>query len=255
MRPYRRFKGADFLSKHCRKVVVDRSGQSAYTVIDRTGQPFKKVKKVVLPVFSKFYNLEDEKQIKILNAALKVYVQKGYDHASTNEIVKEAGISKGLLFHYFNNKKTLYLFLFDHCIEVVVEDFYKKAVIEEPDFFKRLQEMTLIKMEILHKYPDIFRFFEKAMLEESEQIRSDFQDKIKTFTESSSTWLFEGIDTSKFRDDMDLTKIIKSIMWAFEGLSEEILTKAKQQNTKIDYDQVFTEASEYIEMFKKAFYK
>lgn len=211
--------------------------------------------KVVLPVFSKFYNLEDDKQIKILNAALKVYVKKGYDHASTNEIVKEAGISKGLLFHYFNNKKTLYLFLFDHCIEVVVENFYKKVVMEEPDFFKRLQDMTLSKMEILHKYPDIFRFFEIAMLEESEQIRSDFQSRIKAFSENSSTWLFEGIDTSKFRDDLDLAQVIKSIMWAFEGFSEEVLTKAKQQNAKLDYDQVFAEAREYIEMFKKAFYK
>ncbi|MED2971041.1 MULTISPECIES: TetR/AcrR family transcriptional regulator [unclassified Fictibacillus] len=206
-------------------------------------------------MFSKFYNLEDEKQIKILNAAIKVYVQKGYDNASTNEIVKEAGISKGLLFHYFKNKKTLYLFLFDHCIEVVMEDFYKKVVMEETDFFKRLHDMTLIKMELLHTYPDIFRFFEKAMLEESDQIRSDFQSRIKTFTASSSTWLFDGIDTSKFRDDLDLSKVIKSMLWAFEGLSEEILAKAKLQDLEVDYDEVFAEAAAYIEMFKKAFYK
>lgn len=211
--------------------------------------------KEVLPVFSKFYNLEDEKQIKILNAAIKVYVQKGYDHASTNEIVKEAGISKGLLFHYFKNKKTLYLFLFDHCMEVVVEDFYKKVVMEETDFFKRLQDMTLIKIELLHTYPDIFRFFEKALLEESDQIRGDFQSKIKDFKASSCTWLFDGIDTSKFRDDLDLTKVIKSMLWAFDGLSEEILAKAKVQDEAVDYDEVFAEASEYIDLFKKAYYR
>lgn len=92
--------------------------------------------KEVLLLNSKFFSLDDEKQIKILNAAIKVYVQKGYDHASTNEIVKEAGISKGLLFHYFKNKKTLYLFLFDHCVEVVMEDFYKKRLWRSPTSLK-----------------------------------------------------------------------------------------------------------------------
>lgn len=56
-------------------------------------------------LFSKFLNLNPEKQDRILNAALKEFAQKGYQNASTNEIVKEAGISKGLLFHYFNNKR------------------------------------------------------------------------------------------------------------------------------------------------------
>lgn len=211
--------------------------------------------KEVLLLNSKFFSLDDEKQIKILNAAIKVYVQKGYDHASTNEIVKEAGISKGLLFHYFKNKKTLYLFLFDHCVEVVMEDFYKKTVMEEPDFFKRLHDMTLIKIELLQTYPDIFRFFEKVMLEESEQIRSDFQSRIKEFTASSSTWLFDGIDHSRFRDDLDLPKAIKSMMWTFQGLSEEYLMKAKMKQQELDYDEVFAESKDYIEMFKQAFYK
>ena len=50
-------------------------------------------------MFSKFLNLELEKQDRIINAAIKEFAQKGYDKASTNEIVKEAGISKGLLYN------------------------------------------------------------------------------------------------------------------------------------------------------------
>ena len=60
-------------------------------------------------MFSKFLNL-DEKQDRILNAAIKEFAQKGYDSASTNEIVKEAGISKGLLFHYFKIKSSYFSF-------------------------------------------------------------------------------------------------------------------------------------------------
>ena len=48
---------------------------------------------------------------------------------ATNEIVKEADISKGLLFHYFKNKKGLFLYLYDYCIELYINEFYRKKLI------------------------------------------------------------------------------------------------------------------------------
>jgi len=41
----------------------------------------------------KFFDLKKEKQDRMINAALKVFAMNGYEHASTDEIVKEAGIS------------------------------------------------------------------------------------------------------------------------------------------------------------------
>lgn len=49
----------------------------------------------------KFFDLKQEKQDRMINASLKIFSRGGYRHASTDEIVKEAGISKGLLFPLF----------------------------------------------------------------------------------------------------------------------------------------------------------
>ena len=49
--------------------------------------------------------LPDGKRQRILDAAIREFAEHGYDKASTNSIVKEAGIAKGLLFHYFGSKK------------------------------------------------------------------------------------------------------------------------------------------------------
>ena len=48
---------------------------------------------------------QEEKKQKIYQAALEEFVEHGYQNASTNRITQRAGISKGLLFHYFKNKK------------------------------------------------------------------------------------------------------------------------------------------------------
>ncbi len=59
----------------------------------------------------KFYALPEEKQQMILNAGFHVFSQNTYRKSPMSEIAAEAGISKSLLFHYFRNKKELYLFL------------------------------------------------------------------------------------------------------------------------------------------------
>ena len=70
----------------------------------------------------KFFDLKREKQDRMINASLKVFAENGYRHASTDEIVKDAGISKGLLFHYFTSKMGLYEFLFDYSSARVKEN-------------------------------------------------------------------------------------------------------------------------------------
>ena len=207
-------------------------------------------------MFSKFLNLDSDKQNRIINAAIKEFAEKGYSNASTNEIVKEAGISKGLLFHYFQNKKQLFFFLFDSCVELITDDFYKKIDLSETDFFQRIRQSVLIKMELLAQYPDLFKFVEKAYMDDAADIQAEMQKKIRELNHINIGKIYEGIDVSKFRDDIDIQKIFKIITWTFEKLSDEELYKAKLlPNFEIDYQKVQKEAEDYFEILIKCFYK
>ncbi|WML58320.1 TetR/AcrR family transcriptional regulator [Neobacillus sp. PS2-9] len=207
-------------------------------------------------MYSKFLNLDSDKQNRIINAAIKEFAQKGYSNASTNEIVKEAGISKGLLFHYFQNKKQLFLFLFDSSVELITDDFYKKIDLSETDFFQRIRQSILIKMELLAQYPDLFNFVEKAYMDDAADIQAEMQKKVRELNHINIGKIYEGIDISKFRDDIDIQKIFKIITWTFEKLSDEELYKAKLlPNYEIDYQKVQKEAEDYFEILIKCFYK
>jgi AcrR family transcriptional regulator len=54
-----------------------------------------------------FEQIREESREKILNAALKLFGTKGYDHSTIADVMKLAGVSKGLLYHYFANKEDL----------------------------------------------------------------------------------------------------------------------------------------------------
>lgn len=50
----------------------------------------------------------DERKKQFLRVALDEFIEKGYYGTSTREIARKANASSGLLFHYFNNKESIY---------------------------------------------------------------------------------------------------------------------------------------------------
>ena len=50
---------------------------------------------------------KEAKKMKIIQAALDLFVERGYYGTKTSQISRRAGISEGLLFHYFPTKEIL----------------------------------------------------------------------------------------------------------------------------------------------------
>lgn len=56
-----------------------------------------------------FRALPEEKKERVFAAAIQVFAARDYKHASTDDIAAKAGVSKGILFYWFRNKRELYL--------------------------------------------------------------------------------------------------------------------------------------------------
>ena len=54
-----------------------------------------------------FKELRDASRQKILDASLELFGTKGYESTTISDIVKSAGISKGLIYHYFESKEDI----------------------------------------------------------------------------------------------------------------------------------------------------
>ena len=53
---------------------------------------------------TRFENLAEEKKEKIIEAAIEEFIEKGYERASINSIIKMADISRGSFYTYFEDK-------------------------------------------------------------------------------------------------------------------------------------------------------
>jgi len=193
-------------------------------------------------MYTNFEKLDESKKERILNAALAEFARNGYRKASTNEIVKEAGISKGILFHYFKDKLNLYRYLYDYAIQTLMNDLYGKLSSESPDFIERIMEITRAKGQLVLKHPELFRFIETAYLDDAEEARSYMDERTALLLKEAQDKMLSGIDMSRFKEGIDIPMAMQIITWTFDGYGKTVFTKAKAEGADIDYQRIFSES-------------
>ncbi|MCI6464987.1 MAG: TetR/AcrR family transcriptional regulator [Faecalicatena sp.] len=199
----------------------------------------------------KFYSLPEEKQRSILNAAMEVFAKNEYKRASTDLIAAKAGISKGLLFYYFHNKKELYLFLYDYLIEVMKEQVIDSKFGDITDFFELLNYSASMKMKILKKNPYIMDFAMRAFYSEKEEVSE--QLKVVNLMQEDQLYqmYFSGIDTYKFKDGVDPYHVYKMLRWMADGYMHDV----QMTGSQVSLEELRSEFCMWTGMMRKLVYK
>ena len=58
--------------------------------------------------------MENKSKNRIMDAALQVFVSKGYSDTRMDDIVEMSGLSKGAIYHHYKSKKDLFISLIEH---------------------------------------------------------------------------------------------------------------------------------------------
>ncbi|HOE04788.1 MAG TPA: TetR/AcrR family transcriptional regulator [Bacteroidales bacterium] len=70
-----------------------------------------------------FEEIRTEKRSLIMHTALELFAEKGYHQTSISQIAKSAGISKGLMYNYFDSKEALLGEIFQEGFNQAYENF------------------------------------------------------------------------------------------------------------------------------------
>ncbi|MBS3769471.1 MAG: TetR/AcrR family transcriptional regulator [Bacteroidales bacterium] len=90
-----------------------------------------------------FEAIREEKRSKILDAALELFGREGYHNGSISKVAKKAGISKGLVYNYFNSKEDIVRAILNSGIEEMLNifDTNHDGVLEKSEIEYFLNEM------------------------------------------------------------------------------------------------------------------
>jgi AcrR family transcriptional regulator len=206
----------------------------------------------------KFMTMEEEKRERVINAALKEF-SKGYMAANTDVIVKEAGISKGLLFHYFGSKRGLFLFLIKYTLDIFFTE-YEKVISESHDLLENIRIGSKLKMDLSIRYPLLFGFMLKAYA----AIKDVFPEGLPGDLPYSSH-MVEAMqqicqrsnnEKTLFKEGIDSEKAQNIIIWTMNGFIDSLFRYGDDIDAyKAHYDELVKELDEYLQILRKILYR
>ncbi|MCT8977927.1 TetR/AcrR family transcriptional regulator [Clostridium sp. CX1] len=198
----------------------------------------------------KFFNLPEDKQKTIIDAALKSFGTNGYKKTSVSDIAAEAGISKAMVFHYFGTKKALYLYLIELCGDIIMKEVYEKFDYTVTDFFERIRLSSNIEISIMKQHPAMRSFLISVYFESDEEVKEDIKTLLAKGEGFRNKIAFDGMDYSKFKEGIDPKLVMKMLLWLTDGYMNQM-----SKETEVDYEAFFKEFEECMDLLRNNFYR
>jgi len=195
----------------------------------------------------KFLSLPIDKQKRIVDAAFSVFGNNTYKKASTADIAAAAGISKGMVFHYFGSKKELYLYLLSLCGKILFEEHEKNIDKTATDFFDRIKMASQIKITALKKHPHILAFIRNVHTETDSEVTCEIKNIFSSVSANSWDTIFDGVDFIRFKNPNAPELLLKLLVWAGVGMADNRLDE-KEMDENLD---VFVRC---LDLMKENFY-
>ena len=182
-----------------------------------------------------------EKTDLILDAAVKVFADKGYYGARVSDIAQEAGIAYGLVYHYFKNKEDLLISIFRHRWGQF--DRAVRKIMEEKDDPREM--IHSIVTFLFRSYKNNPKMIEVMILDVAKSTRFFNGENIKQFTDIFtliSEIVLRGQEQGIFKKDLDA----KLAAYCLYGSVERIMLRWILEDKKAITDQETRAATEMV---------
>lgn len=196
----------------------------------------------------KFFDLKKEKQDRMINGAMKVFALNGFMRASTDDMVKEAGISKGLWFHYFENKIGLYRFVTDYAVKYMNMEL-AAGVVPGTDYYQVIRKIEETKLAVRKFYPYIPLFLSSLEDETNPEALQEIRPYLNAYEERIQKCR-ENLDYEQFTEAVNFNILDSSVHDTLKCM----LMKAYQQEEFVP-EAYLKSATDYLNMMSQITFK
>lgn len=202
---------------------------------------------------AQFHRLPAAQQERILGASLVAFAEDGYDLASTNRIVRDAGISKGVLFKYFTDKEALFL----HVVEVETAAYLEGLPpASGGSFFEWIRLATAYKLRHLKERPLAYRLFTRIYKNRDHAVYARAA-RLASAMAQRLGWDAPRWEFGPLRPGVSPGQVNNLVQWVAAGLQErfaESMPDTPDEEFDVAYAAIVSELATYLEILKSGIY-
>ncbi|MBI9075688.1 MAG: TetR/AcrR family transcriptional regulator [Desulfatibacillum sp.] len=138
----------------------------------------------------------------ILQAAAKVFAEKGFQDGTIPDVAKESGVSEASIYEYFTNKENLLFSVPLEAIQRLSEqiDFHLKLIRGSAD---KLRAILYLQLLFYIENRDFAAVIMLILKQNRRFIDTEAHHAIREHLKTVDRVIQEGMETGEFRDDMD----------------------------------------------------
>lgn len=192
----------------------------------------------------------------LLNAALNEFFEKGFNAARMEDIAKQANVSKGTLYLYFDNKQSLFKSLIEE-VAIPTINITSQNVLAKPSGEQALQYLmksiaTVIRETPLPKLVKVIISDGSAFPELVQLYREQVLNRVFSLLE---TLITRSVDAKEWQcRNISMTArlivapVIFSVVWrmVFEATNAQTTEEINQKTNKLDLEAMFQQHTEYL---------
>jgi TetR/AcrR family fatty acid metabolism transcriptional regulator len=148
-------------------------------------------------------DLKSEKRNRIIEAAVKVFAQKGFYLAKVSDVARAADVADGTIYLYFKNKDDLLISLFEQKMELILQRFQERLQ-EIVDPVEKLHNLVDLYFELIEEDKDLADVFQVELRQSTKFLKDYHNQKFLDFLSMIASIVQEGMDNGFFRTDLDL---------------------------------------------------
>lgn len=144
---------------------------------------------------------------RLVDVALRLFAEKGFESTSVQDVVSEAGVTKGAMYHYFGSKDDLLAEIYASVLRLQMERLTSFVEREDPvadRVFAAAADVVVTTIEHLDAMTVFFRSLHQLSRAQAEEVRRERRRYHDTFR----AMVIEGQRDGVFRDDIEADLVV-----------------------------------------------
>lgn len=172
----------------------------------------------------------------ILEAAEKLFAQKGFYSTTVGEIAEKAGIAKGTIYLYFRDKRDLFFSVLESKLDILLEK-VEKGIQKSKTVSSRIEEAIGIHLKFLEENEDFFKimqsFPEEFKRKLGERLKGGLIERQSYYVEIMDKLIQEGIEVGEIRA-FDSRKLAVILMGMLHSLTVYWISRKERASLSED---------------------
>jgi TetR/AcrR family fatty acid metabolism transcriptional regulator len=173
---------------------------------------------------------DENKHQKILQAAIKVFSEKGFYNSRVSEIAKEANVADGTIYLYFKNKDDILISLFEEEFGKVVRDM-RAALAQEKDALQKIKRFAITHLSIVSKHPHLAEVMGVEVRQSTKFMKEYVNQPFIEYLNLIRSVVTEGQEKGLLRKDLTPGVMKRALFGALDEMARYWVLSTKKKHS------------------------